>query len=315
MARNSKRFVKVVGGLALLFVAAVGRADESASAADDQRDLGRLAEIWQGNLSEVESAHVRYRSLARAASKNATRDEVLKLLEATNLVNRPDDARLLSKALGLKIAPDRSAWGHGELYLTGNKIRVNSDYEGHRHSEMVLIDSDQIMADRLNDQIDICVRGRSRRHVKSLDELRIVPRPNKKAAAVIEGRSADGLVVKIGAQQFVVEKGTGFVQSVRTETAQSSVEILQQGRVAYPGGITFPAAVISCRYSGGNLTFIGIDVIESATFNEPIKDAVFAVSAQAGSKVFDARKKKDEPGYFTRIKQPVADILTEIDPK
>jgi hypothetical protein len=74
-------------------------------------------------------------------------------------------------------------------------------------------------------------------------------------------------------------------------------------------------AVITCRYFRGNLTFIAIDVIEAATFNEPIKDEAFAVSAPAGSKVVDHRRSEGEPGYFTAIREPVTDIITEIDPK
>jgi hypothetical protein len=316
MARKSKLFVNLVAGLALLFVAAFARADEAKHAPNDQEDLSRLAAIWQGNLSEIKSAHVRYRSLARIPSKIVSnRDAVLKLLKRTDFINRPDDARMLSKELGLDIPPEHATWGNGELFATGTKIRVNSDYEGRRHSEMVLIDEAQISANRPNNQIDIYVRNGSRSHVKSLDELRIIPRLEKQAAATIENRSADGLVVKIGAKQFLVEEGTGFVQSVRTESVRSSDEIFQKGRVAFPGGIIFPAAVITCLYSRGDLKFIQIDVIETATFNEPIKDEVFAVSAPTGSKVFDRRKNEDEPGYFTHIEEPVADILTEIDSK
>jgi hypothetical protein len=315
MARKAKLFVNVVAPCALLFVTGFGRADEANNAPDDQKDLSRLAAIWQGNLSEIKSAHIRYRSLARVASKITTRDMVLKLLETSDFVNRPDDARLLSKALGLEIPPEHAAWGNGELYVTGTKIRVNSDYEGRRHSEMVLIDAAQILVSPSNNQINIYVRNGSRRHVKSLDDLRIIPRLEMQTAAMIEKRSADGLVVKIGTKQFVVENGTGFVQSVRTESTQSSEEIFQKGRVAYPGGIIFPAAVITCSYFRGDLKFIAIDVIEKATFNEPINDKVFAVSAPAGSNVFDSRRKRDEPGFFTYIKEPVADIVTEIDPK
>ena len=56
-------------------------------------------------------------------------------------------------------------------------------------------------------------------------------------------------------------------------------------------------------------------MIETATFNEPIKDKVFAVNAPAGSKVFDFRRKREEPGFFTAIGKPVEDIITELEPK
>ncbi len=222
---------------------------------------------------------------------------------------------MLSKELGLGISTEQPAWGIGELYLTGDKFRANNDYDGHRHSETVSIDDAEIVTNRPNDQINIYRRGTSRRHAKSINELRIIPRLDKQAAASIEKRSADGLVVKIGATRFLVDERTGFVQSASTGAAQDSKEIFQKGRVVHPGGIVFPEAVITCRYWRGELKTIGIDVIEAATFNAPIKDKEFAVNAPAGSRVFDARKKKGEPGYFTRIWQPVPDILTELEPK
>ncbi len=316
-ARKPKPFVRVVVGLALLFVTGIGRADEANHEPDDQKDLARLSAVWQSNLTEVKSAYVRYRSLSRPASKNVSRDEVLKLLETTDFVNRPDDARLLSNTLGLEIPPGHAAWGNGELYVSGTNVRVNSDYEGRRHSETVLMDTNRIVANPSNNQIDIYARKSLKRYVKSLDDLRVIPRLQKQTAT-IEKRSADGLVLKVGSQQFVVEAGTGFVQSVRVGPAgpaQSSQEIFQKGPVTYPGGIVFPAAIITCRYVGNEVKSIRIDVIETATFNEPIKDKVFAVNAPAGSKVFDFRRKREEPGFFTAIGKPVADIITEIDPK
>ena len=316
-ARKPKPFVRVVVGLALLFVTGIGRADEANHEPDDQKDLARLSAVWQSNLTEVKSAYVRYRSLFRPASKSVTRDEVLKILETADFVNRPDDARLLSNALGLEIPAGHAAWGNGELYVAGTNVRVNSDYEGHRHSEMVLMDANRIVANPANKQIEIYARNGSRRYVKSLDDLRVIPKMEKQTAS-IEKRSTDGLVLKVGSQQFVVEAGTGFVQSVRVGPAgpaQSSQEIFQKGPVTYPGGIVFPAAIITCRYVGDEVKSIRIDVIETATFNEPIKDKVFAVNAPAGSKVFDFRRKREEPGFFTAIGKPVEDIITEIDPK
>jgi hypothetical protein len=315
---KSKLFVNVVAGFALLFATAFGRADEAIHELDDQKDLSRLTAIWQGNLSEIKSAHIRYRSLARNPSKTSTRDVVLKLLETTDFVNRPDDARLLSKALGLEIPPEQAAWGNGELYVTGTKIRVNLDYEGRRHSEQVWTDAAHIMFSRSNNQIDIGVRNGSRRRMKIPNDFRVIPRVGKQMSATVEKRCADGLVVRIGVEQFVVDEGTGFVQSVKRDLvqidpSQRSEDIFLKGRVSYPGGILFPAAIIRCRYSRGDLNFIGVDVIETATFNEPIKDEVFAVTAPAGTKVFDFRLNKDEPGYFTAIRQPVADIITEMD--
>jgi hypothetical protein len=316
-ARKPKPFVRVVAGLALLFATAFGRADEANQAPDDQKDLARLAAVWQSNLTEVKSAHVRYRSLSRPTSKSVTRDEVLKLLETTDFVTRPDDARLLSNALGLEIPPGHAAWSNGELYVAGTNVRVNSDYKGRRHSEMVLMDTNRIVANPSNKQIEIYARKSLKRYVKSLDDLRVIPRLEKQTAT-IEKRSADGLVLNVGKKQFVVEVGTGFVQSVRmgpAGPAQSSQEIVQKGRVTYPGGIVFPAAIITCRYVGNEVKSIRIDVIETATFNEPIKDKVFAVNAPAGSKVFDFRRKREDPGFFTAIGKPVEDIITELDPK
>jgi hypothetical protein len=317
-ARKSKLFVNVVAGLALLFATTFGRADEANHEPDDQKDLDRLAAIWQGNLSEIKSAHIRYRSLARGTSKVVTRDVVLKLLETTDFVNRPDDARRLSEALGLGIPPEHAVWGNGELYVTGTKIRVNRDYEGRRISERVWIDAARIVFSQLNDQIVIYVRDGNRNDMKTPNDFRVIPRAGKQTAGIVEKRSADGLVVRLGVEQFVVDEGTGFVQSfkrdlVQIDPSQSSEDRFPKGRVPYPGGILFPAAIIRCRYSRGDLNFIGVDVIETATFNEPIKDEVFAVTAPAGTKVFDFRLNKDEHGYFTRIEEPVADILSEID--
>jgi len=321
MARKSKLFVNVVAGLALLFATAFGRADEANPTPDDQKDIDRLKAIWQGNLSEIKSAHIRYRSLARGTSKVTTRDVVLKLLETTDFVNRPNDARLLSEALGLGIPPEDAAWGNGELYVTGTKIRVNMDYEGRRISENVWIDAafiDFSQFSQSNNSIQIHVRDRNSRYMKTPNAFRVIPRAGEQTAATVEKRSADGLVVRIGVGQFVVDEGTGFVQSFKMDLAQieprqSSEDIFPKGRVSYPGGILFPAAIIRCRYSRGDLNFIEVDVIETATFNEPIKDEVFLVTAPAGTKVFDFRLNKDEHGYFTRIEEPVADILSELD--
>jgi hypothetical protein len=221
MTLNSRPIMKLVAGLVLFVAATFGRADEAKQEPDDQKDLNRLAAIWQANLSEIKSAHIRYRSLARPPSKIATRDAMLKLLETSDFVNRPDDARLLSKTLGLEIPPEHAAWGNGELYVTGTKIRVNSDYEGSRVSELVLIDTNQIVASRVNSQIDIYSRKNgSRRHVKSLDDLRIIPRLDKQPPATIEKRSVDGLVMRIGIKQLLVDEGTGFVHSVIQDSIQ-----------------------------------------------------------------------------------------------
>ena len=312
MFQKSKLFVRVVAGFALLFATAFGRADDTNHEPDDQMALNRLAAIWQGNLSEIKSANIRYRSLARGPSKPAAREVVLELLEKLDFVNRPDDARLLSRDLGLGILPEQALWGNGDLYLIDNKIRTNRDYGGRRISESVAVDAVHIVASRLNAQIAIYARDGRKRDLKPLDDLRVIPRLEQQAVAKIEKRSADGLVVKIGAKQFIVDEGTGFVRSVSWELNGSAEDIFQKGLVVYPGGISFPAAIITCRYVKGNLQFIQVDVIESATFNEPIKDEEFAVNAPPGSKVFDHRMDRDQPGFFTQINEPAADVLSEI---
>ena len=88
MACNSKLLLNSIAGLAVLFLAAIGRADETVIEADDQRDLRRLTEIWEGNRSEIQSAHVRFRSLLRPVSNNLNREAVLKLLETTDFAKR-----------------------------------------------------------------------------------------------------------------------------------------------------------------------------------------------------------------------------------
>jgi hypothetical protein len=313
MDRKSKLFVNVAASFALLFGTAFGRADEPNPKPDDQRDLDRLAAIWQGNVSKVKSAHIQYHSLARTTSKRVTRDVLLKLLDIADFANRPDDAKLLSETLGLDIRPEQAAWGEGELYLAGTKVRVNSDYEGRRLGEDVWNDTVRIRFDRLNDQITIGGSSGRKTGMMTFNDLRVIPRLENQPAATIERRSADGLSVRIGPKQFVVDDDTGFVQSVRIGSAQDFTEICQRGRVPYPNGIVFPAAIITCRYARSGLSFIGIDVIDTATFNEPIKDDVFAVSAPIGSKVFDHRLDRNKSAYFTRIDAPVAGIISEID--
>ncbi len=264
-------------------------------------------------MSEVKSAHIQYHLLAWNASKKVSRDIVLKLLETADFVKRPDDARLLSATLGVDIRPEQAAWGEGELYLAGTKVRMNRDYEGRRLGEDVWNDTVHIRFDRLNNQITIGGSSGRKTGMMTFNDLRVIPRLENQPAPAIEKRSADGLSVRIGPKLFVVDEDTGFVQPVRIGSAQEFTEIFQKGRVSYPNGIVFPGAIITCRYSRGELWFIGIDVIDTATFNEPIKDNVFAVSAPAGSGVFDHRLNKDQSGYYIRIDAPSADIISEIE--
>ena len=319
MTRYANHFAGVIAGLGLTFflVAVSAHADDAKQSADDQADIDRLTAIWQGNASEVKTAYVKYRALARGPAKVVTRQDVLVQLETKDFVKRPEDARLISDAFGLELDPDRAAWGTGELYVSRNKVRANRDYEDARFSEDVLTENTRVIFSRLNDQIDVYFRGGSHNRLMSLNDFRVIPKPTDQLPATIEKRMEDRLVVRIGPQQFVVDEETGFVHSVRRNTppdgpSQSSVDCFQRGRLTFPDGIVFPAAVTTCHYLRDELKIITVNVLESATFNEPIKDEVFVLAAPAGSKVFDSRLKRGWRGYFNRIIEPVPDVIAEL---
>jgi hypothetical protein len=306
----------IVAGLGLGFVTALCRADVADQAADDRQVLDRLVAIWQANAAEIKSAHIRYRRIARVPLKATTRDAVLKLIDAADFAKRPDDARFVARTLDLGIPPDKPVWGNGELYLSGNKTRVNSSYDGRLHSELVWIDAAHIDVNHPNNQVSIFVRGQGARHMKSPNDFRFIPRVNDPGVFTIVKRSPDGTVIRNGPIKIDVDAMTGFVRSFKLDAVQGDLQYSEdtfcQGRVTYPGGIVFPAAIIKCRYTRGDLISISVDVIEAATFNEPVKDAVFDVAAPVGTKVFDHRLNNEEPA-FARMDQPVPDIIVEMD--
>jgi hypothetical protein len=318
MLRKTKRLVVSLAGIAAistaaLFISAIAHADEPVRLPEDEKDLARLAAIWQGNLSEVQTAHLLYRSVLRFPAKKVAREGVLALLASTDVVGTPDDVRLISDALELELKPEKPAWGYAEMYLAGSALRINDKYEGFQHSEGVFTDRVHVRYKIPNDQIDIWYPQDDRSAHKRFANFRVIPQLTDPSVATIESRSADELVVKLGATQFVVDERTGFVKSKREYSSELVREIIQVGKFTYPGGIVFPEAVITCHYRHGNLTSIGIDVIEGAAFNHAIPDKVFAISAPAGAKVFDHRLSPYAPERFTRLQGSVPDVLSAID--
>jgi hypothetical protein len=313
MLRKTKRLVVSLAWIAALFISAIAHADEPVRTPEDEKDLARLSAIWQGNLSEIKTAHILYRSVLRAPAKIVAREDVLALLASTDVVGTPDDVRVISDALGLELKPEKPAWSYAEMYLAGSALRINDKYEGFQHAEGVFTDTVNVRYKIPNDQIDIWYPQDDRSVHKRFADFRVIPELTDPSVATIESRSADELVVKLGTAQFVVDERSGFIKSVRKYSSELYREIIQVGKFTFPDGIVFPEAVITCHYRHGNLTIIGIDVIEGADFKHAIPDKVFAISAPAGAKVFDHRLSPYAPERFTRLQGSVPDVLSAID--
>jgi len=273
----------------------------------------RLSEIWNGQRSEIATAHIRARLANTGAVNPLSPERLHALIKTARLPDNPDHLKGVVDAVFKPPPAMEKPWTTIDFRSEGAKTREDASSQGGPGGSRIFDGTNDINFDRTNRQIALYQAGASNSYRRSLDAFRFVPEMKPDALRVVE-RKAGRVVLEAKRLRAEVDEATGFVHrwSIDDGVGQVIKEVLQDGAASYPGGIVFPSVAIEADYSGGGLTFFMITVIEKAEFNQPMPATTFALAGRPGLAVFDRRTTSDRIRYV-RIKEPTPSVVEYVD--
>lgn len=297
--------------LATLFYSATCFAEDLRPA--DAEVVSKLKSIWSGQSAEISTAQITCRYLNRSASKKTSRQRTIEVLQALDLVGRPDDARVLSESLGLGIPANSACWGTIRLYYEPGGFRQTLTFDDKPFNELIHDQADDVVrADFANNQVQISPPGTSRRRELKLEQLRPTLKGMNLENAILVSRQNGNVVLDVGPQRIVADEASGFISQITVEAKGGklvSISSFKDPR-EYAGDILFPTEIVFSRYLNDHLLALEILIVEQAQFNLPPPPDALALAVEKGAKVFDRRKGDVD---FHQPTQSVPDIKKEID--
>jgi len=262
-----------------------GKSPSSPESADKSA-LRRLAAIWQGQQTDIHTAHLKFRSvrlfppLLKADISRAKFDAAM---SATNLALHPEQLRNLVKAFAIDSFSARTQpWTDKELVLEGGRRAESTNHS------LQIVDGD-LFERSINigtrRQIDLQPKGTGL-YTMRLSDFRYVPRPDR-LQPLIDGRIRSQLTHPSPGQLSIAKATpTGFGEPLLINEVSGgcihfathavikgkrlSREIFQGGFVSYPGGIDFPTYQIKASFDNGTVERVYITLVLDAHFNDPI---------------------------------------------
>lgn len=284
--------------------AAVGRGVEAS-----EEVVARMCRLWEQQRLAIATARLQFRRFRSGGPfRPLSSTDVHRLIEEQDLVNHPDALRdFVTAVLSQPFVAD-PPWAVREFLWDGTRTRERGPGWDH-----VFDGTTELINDRANQFIKLYTPqvGESRWARTEFDSFRALPGDDVSGSDLefvsqnserVQFRLRDQLVLEASLRDGAIH----CVDESR-ETGQRTAEILQQGFVDYGDGIVFPTLRIDARYRQGHLTWVSVQIVESAEFNGDLPETAFAMAAREGDLVRDRRVESSDRDYT--IKGPVPDVM------
>ncbi|MBL8848880.1 MAG: hypothetical protein JNG89_04320 [Planctomycetaceae bacterium] len=317
--RCAQRILHLSGaGLLLLLPALLGTASvvaqSSGPGANPPLSPAELAQLWEGQRTEIATAVVRFRCFnSTFASSRNSPERVATVLAEHDLANHPEHFEACLLALNGAPFSRPQPWEDMTLTVSGRHRRFEDQFTkfvSNGEAEAALTPS--------NGQVDLFPVGRSAIHHYDLSDIRWTPSARVSASTweVLEV-AGDELVFRVppaaggnGSEIDVsVDAASGIITHKLTRRVDGSpaIELFQQGLMVHASGIVFPQVRVDLQYEAGSARTARVILVESAEFNVPVNDAVFYLSIAKGTRIIDYRGSEKTATVAAR---PEADVLS-----
>lgn len=285
--------------------------------------LQALAKKWKSQDKKISSASIRFRAFLQGdLLKPCTPAEIADKVRGVDFVKDPAAMRRFLSSIypfgevppGIHIMRTPEPWGMMEFKMAGERKRDES-----LDTSDVQIETPEVKveSDTANHQIHIFAARGSNRGMTDMAEFRFVP----KLYPGMSVRSVEGPIAviispagKYGHGEFRVDIQSGSLLEwvFYDPKGQLLQQFWQGGWTVFPGDVRLPRWKIEAHYNpAGKLQTLRMSFVEKATFNKPVRDEEFQLSAVKGVTVFDHRK-PGRLGSF-RLKSDTADIAAAAD--
>lgn len=313
---------------AILFEASLADAADAAATPDaaggqagDSQLVTELSAMWEAQRTSIATASITYRWIHVGGSgliHGTTPEDAEKILASLDLVNRPDDIKLLAERFTGRVREGRG-WVLGKLEIDGDRIRSELRTDDGVPPEIHVRDgkNEIVQHGAPNQQTDIFHAGGTRRRLINWTHMcAIPPRPAVDRLAVT-ARAEGQVHLTAGTLDLVVDEATGAVHRMTIRQRDGSVwrELRQWGFTAYPGDVLFPAAHVRIDRSLREGTVHSVEgfVVETASFNHTVPDGAFTVATKVDhAAVYDHREDKSKPKW-RHLRSPVSDVLEPVE--
>jgi len=259
-------------------------------------DLNELPLLWQAQRSEIATAEIRFRCFNSSfESPQNTPEHISALLARHDLVAQPDELEAFLEVLTGRTFEGRKPWDDMILAVSGGRRRVDG-----RFCQFATDGDLEAVFTPVNHQLDLQPVGKSTIHHYDLPDLRWIPPEGVSAAEWQFLRADDGDAVfnvppLPDGPAFEVltslDAASGIVTHSLTRHPDGSpaMEFYQSGLDLHASGVLFPRLRVDVTYANGSAYTVRVMLVHQATFNEPISDAAFVMTAAAGTRVVDYR--------------------------
>ena len=285
--------------------------------------LQKLAKKWASQDKPISSASIRFRLFRQAGFiKPCTPAEIAGMVQGVDFVKDPQAMRRFLSSIypfgqippnvHLMRTPD--PWGMMEFKMAGERLREDMLYTG----DVQISEPDvKVETDQANHQIHIFApRGSMRGMTHIADFLRVLRFDPSMSIRSVKGPVA---VIATPTDRFGhfesrvdLESGALLELDFYNPKGQLIQQLWQGGWTLFAGDVRLPRWKIEAHYDpAGKPQLLTMSFVEKATFNKPVPDAAFLVSALKGVTVFDHRV-PGRLGSF-RLRGDTTDIVGAAD--